>query len=341
MNLPEIDLTKKQIIWLCRLYEPHIGGVERHVSELSQLLLKSGYSILVLTEQYDDNLALQEVRRGVRVLRIPHSECGKKISTWKWIWHLISKYPELRSATWHAHDVHWWILPFVCLNMLPHVFVTFHGYEHMNTPTSREIFWRKIAQRFSRGSILVGEWISSWYGLQPDLVTYGGARISPLPAGKRGSGVAIGRLEHDTGLLKALPVVAEFSDYSLDIYGEGSQKKEIEAFCSQYSAVRYKGVVKNVERVLRSASFVFASQYLSLLEAMQAGRMVIAYAETPLKKQYLESFPGKKWLAVWSTEEELRAILSHLPKPKKAAQVWAQKQAWESVLRLYADLWKR
>lgn len=41
------------ILFLVRLYHPHIGGVEKHVETIAKLLINKGFSITILTEQFE------------------------------------------------------------------------------------------------------------------------------------------------------------------------------------------------------------------------------------------------------------------------------------------------
>ena len=44
-------VKKKNILFLTRSFYPNIGGVEKHVLELSKELIKRGYRITVITEK--------------------------------------------------------------------------------------------------------------------------------------------------------------------------------------------------------------------------------------------------------------------------------------------------
>ena len=58
------------IIFLVRLYHPHIGGVEKHVKTLSHLLSERGYRVTIITEKYDSDLKSFERIEGISVYRI-------------------------------------------------------------------------------------------------------------------------------------------------------------------------------------------------------------------------------------------------------------------------------
>lgn len=59
-----------KIVFLSRLYWPHVGGVERHIWHLSQELLKMKHEVVVITEQHDESLPLE--REGGWSCNISH-----------------------------------------------------------------------------------------------------------------------------------------------------------------------------------------------------------------------------------------------------------------------------
>lgn len=60
---------KKRICIFSAFYEPHFGGVERYVKELSLALNKLGYEILIITSN-TDNLELDTIEYNLRIIRL-------------------------------------------------------------------------------------------------------------------------------------------------------------------------------------------------------------------------------------------------------------------------------
>ena len=58
-----------KIAQVCHRYYPHIGGVETHVQEISERLVKKGHEVEVLTTDPSARLPKDEVINGVRVRR--------------------------------------------------------------------------------------------------------------------------------------------------------------------------------------------------------------------------------------------------------------------------------
>jgi GalNAc-alpha-(1->4)-GalNAc-alpha-(1->3)-diNAcBac-PP-undecaprenol alpha-1,4-N-acetyl-D-galactosaminyltransferase len=114
------------------------------------------------------------------------------------------------------------------------------------------------------------------------------------PCGLKGSArshriVALGRLEPEKGfdlLLRAFTQCAEaHQDWTLDIFGEGSERARLLALANELRVadrVRLPGAVKDPEKMLRQADFfVLSSRYegfpMALLEAMACGLPVVSF----------------------------------------------------------------
>lgn len=60
-----------KILMALTYYRPHVSGLTIYVERLSRALAERGHAVTVLTSRYDNTLPREEVRDGVRVLRIP------------------------------------------------------------------------------------------------------------------------------------------------------------------------------------------------------------------------------------------------------------------------------
>ncbi|MFC1750328.1 glycosyltransferase, partial [Pseudomonadota bacterium] len=61
-----------KILFLTRLFHPHIGGVEKHVYKLSQELIEQNHQVTVLTTQYESSLELEDEIEKIQIIRIRH-----------------------------------------------------------------------------------------------------------------------------------------------------------------------------------------------------------------------------------------------------------------------------
>ena len=159
------------IVFLTRLYSPHIGGVEKHVYEISKRLKNKGDRITIITENHgwkdEDNI------NGLKIVRIHVGKEGmlKKFKVWIEIWKHMSILSNADII--HCHDVFFWILPYKMFLLRKKIYVTFHGYESFPISYKARI-QRKIAERLTSGNICIGDFISKWYKTIPTYVSYGG-----------------------------------------------------------------------------------------------------------------------------------------------------------------------
>lgn len=336
-------IQKRKILFLTRLYHPHIGGVEKHVYEMSKVLRRRGFQITLITERFDEKLLLEEVVEGVRVLRIPVSKNNKlkKFLIWKWmLFHLNLLFSH---KIIHVHDVFYWLFPFRILIPFKKIYITFHGYEDF--PIKKGwIHQRKIAEMLTNGNICVGKFMKKWYKTTPTSIIYGGVRLTSkntLP--KNQGAVFFGRLDEQTGISQYLlaykKIKQRFPNFSLTVVGEGKLRKKIPP------DVKIIGFRKNIFPFIRENRIIFVSRYLSMLEALASNREVVATYDNPVKKDYLNLSPFHKFVHVGKDAEEISNIVIGILKQKgtsdrlKEATEWAKSQTWELVADDYFRLW--
>lgn len=269
-----------RILFFARLFHPHLGGVEKHVERVSQELIKLGHEVTVVTEQYHKKHKEVEKRKGIKIYRIPVggvSEKAKKWRIWRWLW----QHQDLIQTAdiIHIHDVFFWYLPFRFLYLLKKVFITFHGYETKFPPTKSAIFQKRLAAKLTAANICVGDYIGKWYGIKPTLVTYGATDQKKLPLPKKPHVLVLGRPSKDNNIQEV-----------------------------RLALKRVKHIP--ITHSLRQASVVIASSYLSMLEALAAGRPVISLYSNPLKQDYLLGLNRQK-IVTWDKIGQLYLKLWH------------------------------
>ncbi len=339
-----------KILFLARLLSPHIGGVEKHVMEISKILIKRGHEVTVITEKYSDKLSSKEKINGIHVYRINtgRDDWFRKFRIWKEMWRL--KKVIFAADVIHCHDVFFWYLPFRFFTKKK-VFTTFHGYETVFPVSQKAKFVRKISEKLSMGNICVGDFIKKWYGTNPIFVTYGGVSISKnaqfTSPNKSNLKIAfLGRLDVDTGIIFYKQTIQFLKErkirLSFDIYGEGPQKKEVLGIGTVY------GFVPDTTDVIREADIVFVSSYLSILETMAQKKMVFATFSNPLKEDYLKMSPFAKFIIIEKDPLKMaEKIEFYLKNPKETQHLidrgyeWVNEQTWEKVTAIYLRLWIR
>lgn len=333
-----------KILFLSRLYSPHIGGVERHVAEVSKELIKLGHSVIVITENH--GWEREEVKDGIRIKRIDvGGEDGfKKFRIWRALWELRDEI--LAADVVHCHDVFFWYLPFRVLFPYKLVYITFHGYEGFPIKETA-ILVRKISEKLSDGNICIGKFIEKWYGTKANYISYGGVAIpKEKKKYKKNAVVFVGRIATQTGIptyLQAFHMLQKkYSDFTFTIVGDGDLQGE------KSIGIKYVGFQEKTVKYLQESQFVFASGYLSILEAMATKRLVFAVYDDALKEDYLRMTPFAEHMTIAHSAEEIFELMEkYISSPElekeqiEKAYAFAKKQTWKSVTDLYLQLWHR
>ncbi len=345
-----------KIVFVSRLYLPHLGGVEIHVREISAILSRMGHEVCIVTLQHDKKLSLQTEHDGVKVFRIPFEVSEKKQQTWQAVQELKQLFIDADIV--HVHDVFWWILPIYSV-IKKKVFITFHGWEATFPVPFNSKIHRFIVSKLSQGTIHVGSFIQKFYWDKPTKVIYGG--INPKRFTKAHVGAETKRVKQKSAILKFVFVGRLDSDTDINLYleflkelqakkiafemvwvGDGVLREQCETFGEVV------GFVKNISKYIVAADFVFASSYLSILEAQCLEKIVLAFYSNPLKKEYLDSFPGSKFMMVAGSVESMFAKVEQLLTSRKLliqmqqeARQFALTCTWKKVVAQYIKLWRR
>jgi glycosyltransferase involved in cell wall biosynthesis len=328
-----------EILMLVRLFHPHLGGVEKHVLNLCLDLKERGHNVELLTEQYDKRLPLNEEYMGIRVRRIPHASVKSKLFLWKYM--LSNKKYILNYNVIHVHDVFWWYIPLV----FHRFYITFHGYEGSCKPKHRAVFQRFVADKLSKGSICVGSFMMKWYKAKPNIVIYGAGNIKPKSRSYLNNAVFYGRFDDDTGILVYIDMVRKLkNELMLNVYGDGPQLGLVVSVIEANGNMKLHPWNSNIDKLLRESRYIFVSRYLSILEAMQAKRLVFAVYNNEIKKDYLMCHPMAKNMIIAGSASELADKFNHLTDEQEhimieRAYAWAKEQTWEKLADQYLDLW--
>jgi len=331
-----------KILFLNRLYSPHVGGVEKHVEEISQRLLKKGHTITIITEKFNKNLKNTERIKGIKIFRIPYPKIKIIGLFYIWIWLFKHRHLIKQADIIHAHDVFVWYLPFrfICLNKS--VFTTFHGWEGIYPIPKRNIFLNQIAAKLSLGNMCAGKFIEKHYKINADHIYYTAINLPQKSTYKkdRKNIVYVGRLDYDTGLPLILKARSYLKGYEIDFCGDGPLKDE----CKKYGQVH--GFTD--PRPFYQKAFICISAGLtSILEALSYKCLVITTYNNPLKKDYLTMTPFKNWVIVSNTPEKMAERIEYYSrytnKAKRKVEAgykWAKTQTWDNLANQYLKLWK-
>jgi glycosyltransferase involved in cell wall biosynthesis len=338
-----------KILFLCRLYSPHIGGVEKHVAKISKNMLEDGNEITIITENYDKKLKNFEKINGVNVYRINtgREDSFRKFRIWKELF--IIRKLIINADIVHCHDVFFWYLPFRFIYANKPVYTTFHGYE--SYPINKKaVLIRKLSEKLSWGNICIGDFIQKWYGTTPGFVSYGAVDIPKSNIqkvrNKKNTAVFIGRVDDQTGVLtytKAVEILQKkIPNFEITIIGDGKYRRLVQ---EKFNVL---GFQKQPEKYFPNFHFAFVSRYLSILEAFAAKKLVFAVYDNPVKEDYLKMAPFAKFLVIEKDPEKLaKKIIYYLEHDREVNRIieeefhYVKEQTWDKVVKIYYKLWSK
>lgn len=346
-----LKFDKVKVLMFVRLYFPHIGGVEKHVQKISEILLNEGFKVTLVTEKFEENLADKEKINGVEVHRIELYKKHKWFNKFKiWLW-LLNHLDLIKNADLvHCHDIFFWYLPFRFLFPKKPVYVTFHGWEGKFPIPKRYILVRKIWEKLAWGNICIGDYLKRWYGTKTEFVTYGGVNYTKKYSAKEEKTrnslkiAFLGRLEKEKGFLNFIAFVKILNKKKIKLlikfYGDGSFRKVAEEF-GEVLGSRYI-----TEELAFQNKFIYTSGYLSSLETMGLKRLILNVYKNSLEKDIFETSPFSGNILIEASPQSLANkvlyFLNHPGEEKKIVErgyEWARGETWEKVADLYLKLW--
>ncbi|MGH2711652.1 MAG: glycosyltransferase family 4 protein [Actinomycetota bacterium] len=293
-----------------------VGGLSRHVYELSRHLAQAGHEVTVYTRGHPDAPS-EEVREGVRLVRVQgYPPPLDDLIPWTLTFNIalihraMDELAEGRADVLHAHD---WLVAYastvladLCsLPLVATIHATELGRHRGRLPGPRQTFVHEVerwlvseAERVITCSAFMREQVSDSLGADRgrlDLIP-NEVDLTPFadPPGAPGTGsptvLFAGRLEYEKGvqtLLEALPRIArEVPGVRLLIAGNGTYRPELERLAAELELdglVSFEGFVdeSRLRSLYRSADIaIVPSLYepfgLVVLEAMASGTPVVA-----------------------------------------------------------------
>jgi glycosyltransferase involved in cell wall biosynthesis len=336
------------IIFYSRLYSPHIGGVEKHVAELSKLFISKGHKVTVITERFNNLLREFENINGVNVIRLNVPKIKIFGLIYLWIFQIFRLTNELKKADIiHCHDIFLWYLPFRFIFFRKPVYVTFHGYETYPIKF-KLVLARKISETLSYGNICIGRFMEKWYKTKPNYISYGAVDkkfLSLKNVKNKYDAIFWGRLDKHRGILQYLELVKKLliinPNYKWLVLGEGEYSEKLNKYATVIKSI------KDPHNYISQAKIAFVSGYLSIIEGLAMKKYVIAFYDNPVKKDYLEMTPFSQYIFIVKDVNEAVNIVKKIKlnpsfykeKINKGYR-WAVNQTWNNVLKVYMDLWK-
>ncbi len=319
---------------------PHIGGVEKVVTKLSEHL--KGHEVTIITEKHEESLKnVEKFNKWTKVYRFsyPHKKYIGLFYIWKWMWENRKLIQDADLV--HIHDVFIWYLPFRFLFPFKPVYTTYHGWEGKFPIPLPSLIQKKLAFYLSKRTIVVGKYLEKYYGLKANSVIHNGTDI-PREQSKKvpQSFVWVGRLSYDTGLDIVLDALSKIKNINIEFCGDG----ELRAECEKYGKVH--GFVVDPRPFLLKAEFCFAGGYITTLDAFAHNCLVFLCYQNKIKEDCFRMTPFAKYMVIESSPQNLVKKIKYFqthPKEKKElvdkAYKWVQSQTWENVANQYEKLW--
>ena len=336
-----------KIVFFARFFYPHIGGVEKHVMEISKILINKGHTVSVITEQLVDTKVKEEID-GITIYRVTTGgdDWFKKFRIWRGMWDLKNVIEDADII--HCHDIFFWYLPFRFLYPSKPVYSTFHGFEKFPVPP-KAIIVRKFSEKLSFGNICIGDYLSHWYRTKPDYVMYGAIKKHDVITSGMSQKIRIGfvgRLAIDNGMpvyIKIMKLLKKRKiNYQFEAFGDGELRKEVEKYGRVY------GFVSNPEEIMKKVDIIFSASYLGTMEAFQNKKYVISVFDDLLKEYVLNTAPWKDWITITDDPEKACTTIMDIHKNPESyieriqsSYKWVQTQTWENATNVYLKLWKK
>lgn len=335
-----------KVLHISQYYAPRVGGVEKHLLKLNRELSKNGHQITVLTGNDNPDLAKREQIEGVDIYRIDNLPAQNyKLKIWQQI---IKQRKLLKQADIiQIHDVFWWIIPLYPL-IFHKIFITFHGHESSNAPNRKAIFWHKVANRFSQGSIAVGGFHEKYYQVKANYLIYGASEtnVSNKKTVAKNKIIFVGRLIPETGILTYLQALKILKDlkhnYHLDVFGDGPLMNQAKNLAKKLQlSVTFHGTVAEAETKFNNYQIAFAASYLSICEALKQNCRVIAHYHNQFIKDYLNMSIYKDYIFISNNAQKIAKAIIKAPKVKKLDQKTKNNLSWSVIAKTYQELWQK
>lgn len=333
---------RKLVLMITPYFYPHLGGVEKHVLEISRTLVNRGFNVEVITDHFQNNLAKNEELDGIKIFRFLYPKIkfiGLIVIWWQMVFRYLAQFRKADAV--HVHDVMIWILPVRVLFPRKKIVLTMHGWEGVFPIPKKNIFLKKISAIFANKVICVGEYIGKYYHLSCDKVIYGGVSgiFSDSLKHKQNSLVYLGRLETDAGLPTLLKSLNDKCNLDMIFVGDGSLRSQ----CEKYGKVLGWLPEKKIANLLASTSWCVASGYLSALEALASGCEVIVIADNQLKQDYWQLGELNDFLHIIKNSQEMSQIINQIEikkiRSKNTFQKTSNQFSWEKLTDQYLQIY--
>ena len=334
-----------KIAQICPRYSPDIGGVETHVKEISERLVKAGHDVEVITTDPTGKLKKQEIINGVKVTRFRSFAPGNAYYLAPQIYTYLKKHD---YNIIHAHSYHAFPAFFASLGRHNAKFVfTPHYHRHGHT-AFRDLlhkpyrFLGKIIFSRADSVICVSEYekklVESDFEVAAKTVKIpNGLNLKefkdfrqPGKSSNKDSGrekllLYVGRLEEYKGVQYIIQSLPELKGFRLKIIGKGPYEAELRNMAKSFGVEERVEWLKDLSRKELLECYADADIFL-MLSSHEAYGITVAEAlaaGTPCivaKGSALEEFvDGRNCIGIENpvSKEKVASILMKTKKKEK------------------------
>lgn len=351
---------------------PYPGGVTAHISHLRTEFVRSGHTVKIIAPSSNEkHETIDDVYRIGGVVPVQVSGSVARISlspgSYRWVKAILQRE---KFDIVHVHEPLMPVLGLITLRHSKSINIgTFHAYRESNFMywAGRQVLRRFIGRLHGRIAVsapareMVNRYFPGDYQIIPngiDTATFGDSRLEPLPRFCDGKAniLFVGRMEKRKGLrylLQAWPALSrQFPATRLIVVGEGELREESEKFVAEngLANVAFVGYVSNQDlpRYYRTADIFcapstgFESQGIILLEAMAAGRPIVAsgiagYASVVTNGQEGLLVPPEDHASLAVALASLLADPRMREQMSARGRITAQAYAWDRVAKRVLD----
>lgn len=336
-------------------YNPHTGGVEQQVAEVSRRLVDRGHRVTVVTADAGAEIPAEELRNGVRVKRHRGFAPGGAFHLSPGVVAAVLRQGEIDVV--HAHDVH--SLPLTAALFVaeePTVATTY--YHGGSASVLRATLWRGYgplagaALRRSDAVVAVSEWerksLHSDFDVCPTVIRIGidheKFAVRPSPTVDRRYLLCVARLEKYKGIQHAIRSLTELPGYDLLVVGDGPYREDLERIAQSVGVsdrVEFLGHVNHDDLpgyYAGAAAYVSLSSFesfgITVGEALASGTPCVVSTGSALAEW--EEYEGCTAINSSSPEaiaEAVERIVDTNPSP-------GQVPTWEDTVEGYLNVYR-
>ncbi|MFL5802453.1 MAG: glycosyltransferase family 4 protein [Roseiflexaceae bacterium] len=351
-------------------YYPELGGVERHVQDVSEALARLGHIVVVVTMTADARLPRHEVLAGVEIRRL--TAIGPR--NYRLSLDLARYLRQQRFDIVHAHNYHALPMLFAAMACGAHCVVSpyYHGRAHSRGAD----FLHRLYRPVGRAALRRAAGIVCLSAGEADLVTrrLGVARAdiavipsildlpdyAEAPAPQRLADtsriiLSVGRLEAYKRTDRAITALAQLpKDYQLAIVGEGAERSRIERLVAEHGLAERVHLLGRVgdaelagwyERAQVVATFSEAESFgRTVVEALAHGCQVVG-GDIPAFRDFAAAYPEAITLVAPEARDQEVAALIASAAARPRAPLDMRRYSWRAVaaelLRVYSRISNR